>query len=141
MHDAPAHPAAHAGEGSLTALGYLQIGTGALTLMMSLMAGTQWLLGNADLLDPAKIFGLANGLLDQAIAAYVSLQLSLGWIAGALQLVAGICCLNGRRPRFVTAASIVSLANFPHGTMAAILMLHGLRHREITQAFQSRATP
>jgi hypothetical protein len=137
MDEIHAHSVSEPGDGYLAALGYLQIGTGSLTLVMSLMAFSQWLLGNAELLDPTKVFGLANGFIDRAIAAYVSLQLSLGWAAGALQLAAGICCLRGRRPRLVWMASFVSLANFPHGTMAAILMLHALCHGEISLAFQA----
>lgn len=127
MDDVHPHPVARSGDGSLTALGYLQIGTGTLTIVMSLMAFAQAMLNHAELLDPMRVFGLSTGFLNQSIATYVSLQLSLGWIAGALQLAAGICCLHDRRPRFVTAASVVSLCNFPHGTMAAILMLQSMR--------------
>jgi hypothetical protein len=140
MDDVQAHSVSRPGEGYVAALGYLQIGAGVLTLTMSLMAVSQLLAGNAELLDPVRVFGLTTGFVDQAIATYVSLQLSLGWVAGALQLVAGICCLHGRRPRLVGVASVISLANFPHGTMAAILMLHGLHHGEIAQAFERRET-
>ena len=136
MDEAHAHPVSKPGDGYLSALGYLQIGTGSLTLVMSLMAFSQWVVGNAEVLNPTNAFGLASGFIDRAIAAYVSLQLTFGWVAGALQLAAGICCLHGRHTRFVCIASIVSLANFPHGTMAAILMLHGLSHGEIACAFQ-----
>lgn len=122
------------------ALGYLQIGTGTLTLVMSLMAFTQAMLSHAELLDPVNVFGLSSGFLNQSIAAYVSLQLSFGWIAGALQLAAGICCLSGRSPRLVTGASVVSLCNFPHGTMAAILTLHRLRSGALARAFVRPAT-
>jgi hypothetical protein len=52
--------------------------------------------------------------------------------------VAGSCCLRGKGPRLVGLASLVSLINFPHGTVAAILMLHGLRRPEIVRAFRPR---
>lgn len=126
MDDVHPHSLSRPGDGYLAALGYLQIGAGAFTLLMSLMALIQGLMGSAELLDPVKVFGLSTGFFDRAIATYVSLQLSFGWVAGLLQLAAGICCLNARRPGFVAVASVVSLANFPHGTMTAILMLHGL---------------
>lgn len=126
-HQPPATPRS---DDYLSALGYLQIGTGSLTLVMSLMALSHWLLGNAELFSLSNVLGLENPFIDQAIAAYVWLQLTLGWVAGGLQLAAGISCLHGRRSRLVWLASVVSLANFPHGTMAAILMLHCLSHGE-----------
>lgn len=135
------HPASlpRTGDGYLAALGYLQIGAGAFTILMSLMALAPGLLGNAELFDPVKVFGQSTGFFGRAIAAYVSLQLGFGWLAGVLQLAAGICCLHGRRPGLVGTASVVSLLNFPHGTMAAILMLHGLRHEAVAEAFHRGA--
>lgn len=126
------------GAGQLTALGYLQIGTGSLTVLMSLMALTQTMAGPSGLFDPAKLFSYSSDFFDRLIAAYVLLQLTLGWVAGGLQLVAGVCCLRGRRPRLIGLASVVSLINFPHGTVAALLMLHSLRRPEITRAFGKR---
>jgi hypothetical protein len=126
MDDVDPHSASRTDTDYSTALGYLQIGTGSLTLLMSFMAFCQWALGHGEMLNLGEVFGLSSGLLDRAISAYVSLQLSLGWIAGGLQLAAGACCLSGRRQRFVGVASLVSLLNFPHGTMAAILTLNGL---------------
>ena len=126
MDDVHPHSASRTDTDYSTALGYLQIGTGSLTLLMSFMALCQWALGHDEMLNLGEVFGLSSGLLDRAISAYVSLQLSLGWIAGGLQLAAGVCCLSGRRQRFVGVASLVSLLNFPHGTMAAILTLNGL---------------
>jgi len=35
-------------------------------------------------------------------------------------------------------ASLVSLGNFPHGTMAAIFVLLGLRRTEVVRAFATR---
>lgn len=127
------------GEGFLAALGYLQIGTGGLSLTMSLMALCQVLAGHSDVLNPALALGSHAAFLDTAIGAYVSFQLSIGWIAGALQLIAGWCCVSGRAPRFVAVANFVSLANFPHGTVAAVLVVLSLRRAEIAQAFRREA--
>lgn len=138
MDDVPASELEQSGEGQLTALGYLQIGTGSLTVLMSLLAVAPVMMGSSGLFDPVKMFSYASGPLDRLIAGYVLLQLTLGWVAGGLQLAAGSYCLRGKRPRLVGFASLVSLINFPHGTVAAILMLHGLRRPEIAQAFRSR---
>lgn len=93
---------------------------------MSLMALTQVLAGHHQLFNPARAFDHATDLLERAIAAYVLLQLTLGWVAGGLQLAAGICCMRGQATRLVWIAAVVSLANFPHGTLAAIFTLLGL---------------
>lgn len=138
MDDVRAHPLPRPGEGYLAALGYLQIGTGALTLTMSLLAFTQALLGQAEVFNPATIFASSSDLFDRAIATYVALQLTLGWVAGGLQLAAGMCCLRGSHPRLVWIASLVSLGNFPHGTVAAILMLLSLRRAEVVEVFAIR---
>ncbi len=113
--------------GNLAALGYLQVGTGALTVMMSLMALMQALVGHHELLHPARAFDHSTDLFDRAIAAYVLLQLTLGWLAGGLQIAAGIACTRGKPSRLVWIASFVSLANFPHGTLAAFFTLLALR--------------
>ncbi len=126
------------GEGQLIALGYLQIGTGSLTVLMSLLAAAPIMMGSSGLFDPVKMFSYASGPIDRLIAGYVLLQLTLGWVAGGLQLAAGNCCQRGKRPRLVGFASLVSLINFPHGTVAAVLMLFALRRPEIAHAFRSR---
>ncbi len=138
MDDVSAPTFSRPGEGYLTALGYLQIGTGSLSLLMSLMLFFQAMFSHSELLNPVVAFDSSFDLLDRAIATYVSLQLSIGWIAGALQLAAGICCLHGRHLRLVGVASLVSLANFPHGTMAAILMVLALRRRDLAHGFAPR---
>ncbi len=112
--------------GNLTALGYLQIGTGALTVTMSLMALMQALFGHHELFNPARAFDHSTDLFDRAIAAYVLLQLTLGWVAGGLQIAAGISCMRGHPARLVWIASFVSLVNFPHGTLAAFFTLLAL---------------
>ncbi len=138
MDDVRAHALSRPGEGYLAALGYLQIGTGILTLTMSLMALFQAVFSHAEMLNPATIFASSPDLIDRAIATYVAMQLTFGWVAGGLQLAAGLSCLRSRHPRFVWVASLVSLGNFPHGTMAAILMLLGLRRAEVAHAFATR---
>jgi hypothetical protein len=138
MNDVRVGNFARPGDGYLAALGYLQIGAGCLSLTMSLMLFFQALFSHSELLHPAVAFAAGSSLIDRAIATYVSLQLSVGWVAGALQLAAGLCCLRGRHPRLVWLAALVSLANFPHGTMAAILVLAGLRRAEISDAFAAR---
>lgn len=138
MDDVRVHTLSRPGEGYLAALGYLQIGTGALSLTMSLMALFQAMFSHAEALNPATIFGSSSDLIDRGIATYVALQLTIGWVAGALQLAAGLCCLRSSHPRLVWAASLVSVGNFPHGTMAAILMLVSLRRTEVVHAFATR---
>ena len=128
------------GEGYLAALGYLQIGTGSLSLLMSLMLFFQVMFGHSEMLNPVTAFDSSFDLIDRAIATYVSLQLSIGWLAGGLQLAAGICCLHARHPRLVWAASIVNIANFPHGTMAGILMILALRRPDLTHGFPPHVT-
>lgn len=117
--------------GHLAALGYLQVGTGVLTITMSLMALAQVMLGHHELFNPARAFDHSTDLFDRAIAAYVLLQLTVGWVAGGLQLAAGIHCMRGNASRLVWIASFVSLANFPHGTIAAIFTLLGLSRNDL----------
>ena len=136
MEDVRATSLSRPGEGHLTALGYLQIGTGSLTLAMSLLTLGQAMFSHAELFHPSRVFNYSSDFFDRFIAAYVILQLTFGWLAGALQLAAGICCLRCRHPRLMWIASIASLVNFPNGTMASILMLHGLTRPEITAALK-----
>jgi hypothetical protein len=137
MEDVRPPALASPAEGQLIALGYLQIGTGTLTVMMSLLALSQLLFGSLEMLNPARAFTHSADFFDRAIATYVVLQLTVGWIAGGLQLAAGRCCLRGRGSRLVALASVVSLINFPHGTVAAILMLWALGRPEIAHAFRA----
>jgi hypothetical protein len=123
----------------LAALGYLQIGTGVLTVTMSLMALTLVFAGHHQLLNPARAFDHSTDLLERAIAAYVLLQLSVGWIAGGLQLAAGVCCLRAQTSRLVWIAAVVSLANFPHGTLAAIFTLLGLNRLDPAETSRAAA--
>ncbi len=138
MDDVRVQSLSRPGDGYLAALGYLQIGTGSLSLLMSLMLFFQAMYSHSELLSPVTAFDSSFDLMERAIATYVSMQLSIGWVAGGLQFAAGLCCLHACRPRLVWVASLVSLANFPHGTMAAILMLVGLQRAEITHAFATR---
>lgn len=125
--------------GHLAALGYLQVGTGALTVTMSLMALVQVLLGHHELFNPARAFDHSTHLFDRAIAAYVLLQLTLGWIAGGLQLAAGIHCMRAKPSRLVWIASLVSLVNFPHGTLAAFFTLMAVRRIAVTDEKNAEA--
>jgi len=127
MHDVPSQGSLRLGDGYQAALGLLQIGTGTLSLLMSLMLYAQAILGHSELLHPINGLSSSNDLFDRLIATYVLVQLTFGWIAGALQLTSGICCLRSRHPRLVCAASLVNLANFPHGMMSGMLMLVALR--------------
>ena len=140
MDDVRAQTLPRPGDGYLSALGFLQIGTGSLSLMMSLMLFLQAVSGHSELLNPATALDSSFDLLDRAIAAYVSLQLSVGWVAGALQLAAGICCVPARHPRLVWSASFVSLANFPHGTLAGLLVILALRRPDLRHGFTTRVT-
>lgn len=139
MDDVQSQPLSRPGDGYLAALGYLQIGAGSLSLLMSLMLFFQAMFSHSALLSLATAFDSSFDLLDRAIASYVALQLSIGWVAGGLQLAAGICCLRGTTPRLVWAASLVSLANFPHGTIAAVPMILALRRPGLTPGFAPRA--
>ncbi len=126
--------------GHLAALGYLQVGTGGLTITMSVMALLQALLGHHELFNPARAFDHSTDLFDRAIAAYVLLQLTLGWVAGGLQLAAGIQCMRANPSRLVWIASFVSLVNFPHGTIAAFFTLLGLSRAGIADGKSAGAT-
>lgn len=139
MDDVQSQQLSRNGDGYLAALGYLQIGAGSLSLLMSLMLFFQATFSHSELLALATVFDSSFDLLDRAIAIYVALQLSIGWVAGGLQLAAGICCLRRRNPRLVWAASLISLANFPHGTIAAIVMILALRRPGLTYGFATRA--
>lgn len=138
MDNVHTQAASRGNDGYLAALAYLQIAAGALSLTMSLMFIFQAIFIHTPLLDPALAFSSTANLLDRAIATYVSLQLTIGWVAGSLQLAAGYFCLKARRCQLVHVASLVSLANFPHGTMSSILTLTALRRPEVAEAFEAR---
>jgi hypothetical protein len=139
MDNVQSQPLSRHGDGYLDALGYLQIGAGSLSVLMSLMLCFQALFSHAELRSLASVFSSSLDLIDRAIAIYVALQLSIGWAAGGLQFAAGICCLRGTNLRLVWAASLISLANFPHGTIAAVAMIWALRRPDIRCAFAPRA--
>ena len=58
MDDVHPHSASRTDTDYSTALGYLQIGTGSLTLLMSFMALCQWALGHGEMLNLGEVFGL-----------------------------------------------------------------------------------
>ena len=115
--------------GHLLALGYLQVGTGALTVTMSLMALFVAVFVSSELFNPARAFDHSTELLDRLLAAYVLLQLTFGWVAGGLQFAAGYCCMKSKPTRLVWVSCVVNLINIPHGALAGIFTMLGVRRR------------
>ena len=126
------------GEGYLAFLGYLQILTGALSVLFSASAVLTGL-ADTSLLNPADTAGDSRGWFMALVSGYISLQMTVGWIPGALQIAAGICCLRRRAPGFVIFASWVNLVSFPHGTTTALLVLYGISRRDLLHGFGRRA--
>lgn len=124
------------GVGYLYFMGYLQIGVGVLTIAFSALGIIQGLSSFPGLLSPSAVLDSASGWLVPILWAYMSFQISFGWIFGLLMIVAGVCCLLRRTRGFVATAAWMNLANFPHGTTAAIMMLHGLSRPGIAGAFE-----
>jgi len=125
------------GEGYLVFMGYLQILTGALSVLFS-AAAVLTELSDSSLLNPAVTAGEASGRFIALITGYITLQITMGWIPCALQIVAGICCLRRRAPGFVIFASWVNLVVFPQGTMTSLLMLFGISRRDLLNGFSRR---
>ncbi|WP_193212612.1 hypothetical protein [Luteolibacter marinus] len=137
----PKHADFRRGEGYLVFMGYLQIVTGALTLLFSLMVMAHaWAVSDTVLMSPARIFhafGSADAdLFTKMVAAYMSFQVMFGWILGLGTILAGIWSLNCRARRWVTAMAVLNLINFPHGTTVAIMVLHGMTRPGIAGAFR-----
>lgn len=130
METEPRHDDSRADPGHLLALGYLQVGTGALTVTMSLMALFVAVFVSSELFHPARAFDHSTSFFDRILAAYVLLQLSFGWIAGGLQLASGCCCMKSRPTRLVWISSVVNLINIPHGALAGIFTMLGIRRAE-----------
>ena len=118
-------------------MGYLQILTGALSVLFSAFAVLTGL-GDRSLLNPAVTAGDATGWFMALVIGYITLQMTVGWVSGALQVAAGICCLRHRAPGFVIFASWVNLVSFPHGTTTALLMLYGISRRDLLRGFGRR---
>ena len=123
------------GEGYLSFMGYLQIATGALSVLFSAGAVLTGL-GDSSLLNPVATAEDATNWLMALLTGYITLQMTVGWIPGVLQIVAGVCCLRHRAPGFVIFASWVNLINFPHGTTTALLMLYGISRRDLLHGFR-----
>jgi len=117
------HDGARSDAGHLLALGYLQVGTGALTVTMSLMALFVAVFVSSELFNPARAFDHSTTFFDRILAAYVLLQLTFGWVAGGLQFAAGCCCMKSRPTRLVWVSCVVNLINIPHGAIAGIVTL------------------
>jgi|GEM_PF-1685027 len=135
-------PESPPGEGYLSFVGYLQIVAGVLTMLFSLFGmALAFAADEGSWLNPAAVYdayeGTAEGVvLLKLTATYVAVQLVLGWAFGLLLIVAGAFCLKPRAKRFVAAAAIINLVNFPHGTTVGILVLHGLGRPGVVQAFR-----
>ena len=125
------------GEGYLAFMGYLQILTGTLSVLFSATAVLTGL-GDSSLLNPAATAGDANGWFMAILTGYITLQMTVGWIPGLLQIAAGVCCLRHRAPGFVTFASWVNLVNFPHGTTTSLMMLYGISRWDLLHGFARR---
>ena len=123
MDTVQTHDVSRPDSGHLLALGYLQVGTGALTVTMSVMALWVALFVSSELFNPARAFDHSTAFFDRILAAYVLLQLTFGWVAGGLQFASGCCCMKSRHTRLVWIASVVNLVNIPHGAIAGIFTL------------------
>lgn len=123
------------GAGYLYFAGLLQIFAASLMILFSLTGVVSVALGGVSLFNPAVLAEMSDGLWSAVLAAFLAFQYSVGWVIGLAQLASGVCCLKRPRPRWVALASVVSLLNFPAGTLAAIFTLHGLTQREIADAF------
>lgn len=125
------------GEGYLFFVGTLQILAASLMILLSLGGLVSVAMSDYALFNPSTVAGMTDGPWAALLAAFLSFQFSVGWIVGLAQLAAGLCCLKHRHPRLVAWASVLSLLNFPAGTLAAILMLHGLTQRDVVDAFEA----
>lgn len=129
-------PISHRGEGYLMFAGYLQVAVGVLSVLFSLMALVPQASGSASLLQHVISGQAFGGPAASLIGGYLAFQISFGWLMGLHMIVSGVCCLRHRAKSFVAAASMVNMINFPHGTTAALVMLHGLTRPDISQAFR-----
>jgi len=98
--------------------------------------GSRFFLHPADVRGPFTRYRRIFGAL--LLAVYLALQVSVGWVMGLLLVASGTCCLRRKARSFVSAASIVNLLHFPHGTTVAALVLHGLRRPAVADAFRER---
>ena len=122
------------GVGYLAFMAYLQIGVGLLTILFSAFAIFQVFIIDPQLLNPVIAGETSRSFFGRLIAGYMAFQMMFGWLLGAMMIMAGICCLQLRGRTFVTASAVLNLLNFPHGTTAAIMMLHGFRRQEVVEA-------
>lgn len=119
------------GVGYLTFMGYFQIGVGLLTVIISAFA---ILIIDPQLLNPVVAGEASRAFFGRLIAGYMACQMVFGWLLGPMMIIAGVCCLQLRGRTFVTVSAVLNLLNFPHGTTAAIMMLHGFRRQEVVEA-------
>jgi len=128
------------GVGYLTFMGYFQIGVGLLTVLFSALAIFQGSIIDPQLLNPMVAGEASRGFFGRMIAGYMAFQMVFGWLLGTMMIMAGVCCLQLRGRTFVTVSAVLNLLNFPHGTTAAILMLHGFRRQEVIEALDHFAS-
>ncbi|MCH7228261.1 hypothetical protein [Haloferula sp. A504] len=128
------------GSGYLYFVGVLQIGTGILSILFSVLGLIHASSADAaGLLNPHAVEHLFAGHGSEGwnslVAGLVSLHITYGWILGLLLITAGICCIRRRARRFVWTSTLLNLVNFPHGTTAALMTWHGLTRNRISSAF------
>lgn len=129
------------GQGYLTAMGYLQIVAGALTVLFSCLAMLKAsTLSGTVLMSPAAIHeafgGFAGGGFTKFMAGYMSFLVMFGWILGLMMISAGIASLKCRGRYWIGFVSILNLFSQPLATTVAMMMLHGLTRPRITAAFR-----
>jgi len=134
-------PVFRRGEGYLFYIGHLQIIIGILSIVLSLFVMLQaWVMRSTLLLGPVEIYRTFGGSQDdwvpRLMAALISCQLMFGWILGLMMISAGICCLKNRARGWVTFVTALNLFNFPHGSTAALIIIHGLTRPGIRGAFR-----
>lgn len=124
------------GEGYLYFAGVLQIVAGILSLAFSLLAlDRAEAIGAGGVLDPQRVATIFGDGFASFTANFVALQAAYGWIFGTLLVIAGFCSIYCWARWLVTISALVNLLNFPHGTTAALFVLHGLSRPGIKQAF------
>lgn len=132
------------GEGYLYFMAYLQILAGVLSLLFSVFAIARAVsAGDLNMLNltatTAGYDGSSPGFLETLLAGYMVVQLTFGWLMGLALIGSAICCLKHTGRRFIVIASVLNLFNFPHGTTVAIMMLHGLSRRGISDVFDEKS--
>lgn len=143
MNSPTASPSAPlpAGVGYLTFMGYFQVGIGVLTLLFSAFAIFQGTVIDPLPFKPESVTDASRGFWGRLIVSYIAFQMFFGWLLGVMMILAGTGCLQLRGRTLVTISTWLNFINFPHGTMAAILMFIGLGQPEVLNAFDHPPQP